>query len=204
MQPVDPGMAEEASLEQLAAKFSDSDEEIVSVVKTSAQPTSLQPGEPAAAADSLARAATSEASDSDAFPVEDDDDDYFDSEDEELGSALDWADFSEEMGARGGAASTSGSALGGYHPNAGGGAANRAQRAALQPTANNMQRLLARVNTGAVTLRDDVREQFGRHAGSVPSSVATAVRHKTSGKAAGMWWETPASSGTASPTREKW
>lgn len=55
-----------------------------------------------------------------------------------------------ELQGRGGAASTSGAALTGYHPNANGGALNRAPRAALQPTANNMQRLEADMKTGAV------------------------------------------------------
>lgn len=58
-----------------------------------------------------------------------------------------------ELGARGAAAATSGAALGAFHPNAHGGALNRAPRASLQPTANNMQRLEARVNVGQVSSR---------------------------------------------------
>lgn len=57
------------------------------------------------------------------------------------------------MQTRGAAASTSGAALAAYHPNAHGGLLNRVQRATLQPTANNMQRLEARVNTGSVAIR---------------------------------------------------
>ncbi len=84
---------EEATLDQLAAKFgSDSEKE------ASARPVDAQgPAPPASAptGDAPAGSADSNASDSDAYYEDDYDSDE---EDEELATALDWADMSEGQG----------------------------------------------------------------------------------------------------------
>lgn len=89
---------QEASLEQLAAKFDDSEDEAEEVAyQVDAKAAAPAQPAPAAAADASAAAegasASSNESDSDAFYGEDDEEDDSE-EDDDLGNALDWADLS--------------------------------------------------------------------------------------------------------------
>jgi len=74
-----------------------------------------------------------------------------DSEDEELASALEWADIREGLEAKGahGASSYSTGALS-FRPNANGGRMNRDTKKHLSATSNNMPRLDARFNGGVL------------------------------------------------------
>jgi hypothetical protein len=85
---------EEAPLEHLAAKFG-SDSEAEEAVPLIDAPKETPPA-PAPTADAQAGSPGSSASDSDAYY--DDDDDYDSEDDEELATALDWADMSEGQG----------------------------------------------------------------------------------------------------------
>ncbi|KAK9820100.1 hypothetical protein WJX72_006140 [[Myrmecia] bisecta] len=100
----------------------------------------------------------------------------YDSEEDEVLHALDWADLREDLQQRGlGAVSTSGWA--GHHPNAQGGvAAARHQARALQPRINEMQRLEKRVSMGMLNNRaDDISDHLGGHH-NMDASVLTAVK----------------------------
>uniref|UniRef100_A0A1D2A9U5 Serine/threonine-protein kinase RIO1 n=2 Tax=Auxenochlorella protothecoides TaxID=3075 RepID=A0A1D2A9U5_AUXPR len=135
---------EDVSLDRLALRYgSDSDGENVTKqrdVKAIALPT------PEAAERASPLPATSEAEDSE-------EEDSFD-EDEELASALAWADIQDDHLARGhaGAGAASGAALASalHRPNAHGGALHRAARAQPAPTPGNSQHLGARFSAGAV------------------------------------------------------
>ena len=139
------------------------------------------------------------------------------SEDEEydeqrLASALAWADLREDQQARGnaGTGGTGGAALGGYRPNAQGGALNAprgrgvgASGGKLAPTANNMGRLDSRFHAGAVRPlappaaaaaaaagHDALAEALGDGRGLAPSTrisaaVANQVARAGSGRGGG-------------------
>jgi RIO kinase 1 len=174
----------EPTLQELANKFGDSEDEM-EVSKNggdSAIPRdAVGPDSTAAAPDQL--------EEEEQWGDEDDDEeDEWDSEDEELASAMEWADLRDEMQARG--ATSTGAFTGMAHrPNAGGGAASRtanaikASKSSMTATPNNMQRLDSRFSGGIMpTLRinDDLADTIGGHHRTMGAAAINSVRTGTS------------------------
>lgn len=191
----------EPTLQQLADKFADSDDDIDAQHKYSVEPfidanNTARHTDPSSHADNpLPRSYNN-----DDFYDDEDDDDEWNSEDEELASALEWADLRDEMQARGSHSAAisafSGSSI--HRPNAGGGIHNkqrggahnqqsnanqppgrRTTSSSILPTANNMQRLDSRFTAGAVQafrLVDDLDDALGDHAGGIAPAAVSAVR----------------------------
>jgi RIO kinase 1 len=176
--------AAEPTLQELANKFGDSEDEM----EVSRNGDGSKIPRDAVATDSTAARPGGQAQEEQWGDEEDYDEDEWDSEDEELASAMEWADLRDEMQARG--ATSTGAFTGMAHrPNAGGGAASRNANAlkntksAMTATPNNMQRLDSRFSGGIMpTLRinDDLADTIGGHHRNIGAAAINSVRTGTS------------------------
>ncbi|KAL4430675.1 hypothetical protein ABPG75_005931 [Micractinium tetrahymenae] len=191
----------EVPLAELAARYDDdSEEEAVQGVSRHQQQAAAPPAAPraeavaaagggAAPADAAAAliAAATAGQEEDEDWGEEEEEEEWDSADEELASAMEWADLRELHEARGHAAGGGalGASLAAHRPNAHGGALNRpGSGAKLLPTANNMGRLDTRFNAGQVQLRDDLLDSLGGLSNVAINTVKVAHGSKAAAAAA--------------------
>jgi RIO kinase 1 len=181
----------EQTLQELANKFGDSEDEM----EVSQNVGGAQVAGDAAGVDSTAarpdqgQAAAALLEEEEQWgDEEDEEEEDWDSEDEELASAMEWADLRDEMTARG--ASSTGAFTGIAHrPNAGGGVASRnanalkASKSSMTATPNNMQRLDSRFSAGIMTtlrMNDDLADTLGGHHRNMGAAAMNSVRTGTS------------------------
>eukprot|EP00887_Chlorella_sp_A99_P005225 scaffold1.g5225.t1 len=202
MHAVSSAPCEEVPLDLLSARYEDSEEEKVQPraargAAPAPQAAGGRAGAPAAAAPTAAEEAAAEDAEEEEWSEEEEEEEEEWSDDEELATALEWADLREDQQARGnaGAASGSGAALAAFRPNAHGGALNRprapplpaaaAASGRLAPTANNMGRLDSHFHAGSVRLRgDDLADALG-HAGGARMANAVVNQVRAGARAGG-------------------
>ncbi|KAL4432421.1 hypothetical protein ABPG77_001720 [Micractinium sp. CCAP 211/92] len=187
----------EAPLAELAARYDDDSEEEAVTKASQSQPQGVvaptapladaaaaSGGAPADAAAALIAAATAGQDEDEEWGEDEEADGDWDSGDEDLASAMEWADLREVHEARGhtSGGGALGASLAAHRPNAHGGALNR-PGGKLLPTANNMGRLDTRFNAGQVQLRDDLLDSLGGLSNAAINTVKVAHGSKAAAAA---------------------